>query len=149
MGVIFAGFALFWMVQALHTGAGFLALAGLPFLVIGIGLARAPFRRAKRGAETVYAITDRRLLVLSGGSTRRVRSFGPEDINTLERREHDDGSGDVIFRRELRDLPAIRRHDHRPRYRRRRERRIGFFNIPDVRRVEAAVMALRDGQAAS
>jgi hypothetical protein len=147
-GLIFGGAALAWIVAALQSGGqagGFLPLLGVPFLLLGIALAVGWLPRRGRRA-TVYAITDRRLLIIEDGSVRRVRSLMPDEILTLERRERPDGSGDLVFRNErvVRDDLRLRRDG--PPNQTFIRRRAGFFDIPEVRRVEAAVQALRAGQ---
>lgn len=145
-GLVFAGFGLFWTSQAMAAG-GFVWLFGLPFVAIGAGIATAPWWRPRQARATVYAITDQRIVIIRGWPSRRVQSFGPGDIDVIDRREQADGTGDLVFREEVR----ARRHagqiwQEGPPYHRYRRRRIGFFGIPDVRRVEAAVRALRDGR---
>lgn len=131
-----------WSVQAMATHGG-LALTGLVFVAIGILITTLPLWR-RRDGQTVYAITDRRLMIIRDGANRRVRSFQPDDIETLERRERPDGSGDVIFARETLVPDRVRGNRAGPPYQGFRRRAIGFFGIADVQRVEAAVRALRD-----
>lgn len=83
-----------------------------------------------------YAITDRRLLIVERYPARRVTSYTASDIQAIERTERADGSGDVIFRREQS-------------YQRRAysgslgmARKIGFFGVSDVRRVEGEIRRL-------
>jgi hypothetical protein len=135
-GMLVFAFALFWTARAWQAG-GALAIFGLPFLCIGAGLLGAPWWQPKRTRHTVYAISDQRLLIIRDWPTRVVRSFAPQDIGRLER---DDGSGDLVFREEhLPQVTSRRHHGRRPW----RTRRIGFFGIAEVRRVEAAVRALQ------
>lgn len=44
-----------------------------------------------------YAITNRRVIVLQGGSYLRVTSYNRRDISQIQRLERPDGSGDLIF----------------------------------------------------
>jgi hypothetical protein len=53
--------------------------------------------------RTVYAVTDRRLLIISGFHRHHVLAVAPSAINAVERRERSDGSGSVTFRRETVD----------------------------------------------
>lgn len=139
-----AGVAAFWTLQAGEAGS--VAPFGLVFVAIGVLIAVRSFRR--RARQTVYAVTDRRLLIIRDGRSRRVRSFQPADIASLERRERPDGSGDVIFGQEtvIRDDLRLRR-DGPPSHRVRRNE-IGFFGVADVQRVEQAIRELRDRGAA-
>ena len=145
-GLAFAAFGLFWTSRAMAAG-GLLWLLGLPFVALGGGIALAPWWKPRQARATVYAVTDQRILIMQGWPQRRVRSFGPGDIDVIARSDRPDGSGDLVFREEVRP----RRHarsiwQEGPPYHRFRRRRIGFFGIHYVRRVEAAVRALRDGR---
>ncbi|MEM7043357.1 MAG: hypothetical protein AAF543_11155, partial [Pseudomonadota bacterium] len=92
--------------------------------------------------HTVYAISDRRLLIIRNWLRRKVTSYGPDEIDVVERRESKDGSGDLVFRHE--EHGKLRHHhDHRNK-RRMSERPVGFFGVPDVKRLEAAVWALKE-----
>lgn len=46
--------------------------------------------------QTVYVITNKRALILVSGKTTTVTSFIPSELRVISRREHKDGSGDVI-----------------------------------------------------
>ncbi len=102
-GLPFAGFAAFWIFGAMEASAGtkgafsFFPLFGLPFLLVGLGIVLTPLWAWMGAKKTVYAISSDRLVIING---RTVRSFEPDEIDDLERRENADGSGDVIFRRE-------------------------------------------------
>src|SRR5947207_4024563 len=63
---------------------------GLIFLGIGL-FARFPSQ------DTFYAITDRRVIIVQGGRNVRVTSYGKRAITQLQRIEHPDGSGDLVF----------------------------------------------------
>lgn len=148
----FTAFACFWIWGA-SQGFGRSAIGsvfpffGLPFVGVGLWMLTSPLRAAKSARSTVYAITDQRLVIVSGGRSRSVQSFGPQDITKVERNEHDNGLGDVIFGEEIT-------------WRRMRNRfgrgftdnsfveDIGFFGIADAREVEAAVVRLRRSAAA-
>jgi len=89
------------------------------------------FRRARR---TVYAVSDRRLLTISG---ERVDSYGPDDIRAIMvTNERADGSADIVFGQDIR------------RYWVRGARfaevnRLGFFGIPDPDAVRELIRDLR------
>ena len=112
VGLPFAGFALFWMTVAYRgTHAmskssstpvagvfSFFPLFGLPFLRIGLGIVFAPLLAYQKGLKTAYAVTDKRVLVITDGRTRTVRSCTPADISSVDHRERAGGRGDVIIR---------------------------------------------------
>jgi hypothetical protein len=110
-GIPFAGFALFWVTQAYRatstmshsshnafvSGFRVFPLFGLPFLFVGLGIILAPLWVFLKGSNTVYAVTNQRIMVISGGSTRSVKSITPADIISIDHRERPDGSGDIVI----------------------------------------------------
>lgn len=63
--IFWLGFAVFWTVCASAAG-GFFGLFGLPFIAFGCFFAyTAFFGNRKRMAQTVYAVTNKRALILS------------------------------------------------------------------------------------
>ncbi len=138
-------FGSMFMTRGMHfsgTGVVFsmVSIFGIMGIVLLLILLRTTgvFAQAFRNAQATYAITDRRLMILTGHRTTQVTSYGPQDIECIERRMRSDGSGDLIFRYE--DLP----HRFNSGYRTRRMSYdplpVGFFGIPDVRRVEALLI---------
>lgn len=111
-GIPFAGFALFWITAAYRgTHAisksstnpmggvfSFFPLFGLPFLLIGLGIVFAPLWAYLKAQKTAYAITDKRVLVITNGRTRTIKSCTPADIVSVDHCERDSGTGDVIIR---------------------------------------------------
>ncbi|HLZ12260.1 MAG TPA: hypothetical protein VKP58_06705 [Candidatus Acidoferrum sp.] len=111
VGIPFAGFALFWMTIAFRgthaasrsSGAvsgvfSFFPFFGLPFLLIGLGIVFSPLLAYFKAQKTAYAITDKRILVITDGRTRTVKSCTPSDIVSIDHRERAGGTGDVIIR---------------------------------------------------
>jgi hypothetical protein len=126
-------FSLFWTAGA----AGFriptftritdlFPLFGLPFILIGLGGLSSPFWIRWKALNTVYVITDRRAFSLEGGRTFVVRNYTPEKLGNLVRKERDDGSGDLIL-----DTTWYKDSDGDS-----RKNELGFYGIPDVKRVE-------------
>ncbi len=139
-GAVFAGFALFWIAGAASMTPAdsgvfaFFPLFGVPFLLVGLGIMLTPVWIWLGAKKTIYAISSDRLVIIKGN---RVQSFEADEIDELERRERADGTGDVIFNRQL-----VRSHSRH--HGRTRERKIGFFGIPEVRRVEDEIRRLKD-----
>jgi hypothetical protein len=110
-GIPWTAFAVFWMCGA----AGFsmphldkdmgpmswmpllFPLFGLPFVLIGLGMLLSPLWLMRKASRTLYAITDRRAIVFSGGWSTTITSYGPERLTQLTRKERPDGSGDIII----------------------------------------------------
>ncbi|MDX9689057.1 MAG: hypothetical protein EOM37_06645 [Proteobacteria bacterium] len=75
-------------------------LFGLPFVLIGFGMLSAPFVLLARARKTVYAITDRRILIVTTGNKGRhkVESRALKDIRPeLSRKENKDGAGSLFL----------------------------------------------------
>jgi hypothetical protein len=125
-------FACFWEFMALTAtrhapgpiGVIF-PLFGLPFIVVGFGMLSSPYWAARTARNTVYAVTDRRLLEVVAGNKVTVKSWGPRDIEFLERSEAADGSGDLHFYTSVVRQNRTRHHVMK-----------GFDGIADVRKVE-------------
>ncbi|GIW99293.1 MAG: hypothetical protein KatS3mg111_2626 [Pirellulaceae bacterium] len=97
-------FAFFWTGMAFALTRGeevdasmrlFFPLFGLPFILIGCGMLSVPFWRGRRLRNTVYAITDRRILILRAGKNTIVESVMPREIVKILRVEHADGTGSL------------------------------------------------------
>ncbi len=107
-------------------------LLGLFMLGHVLGLANSPAKAAAQARSTVYAVTDKRLLVLVAG--QGARSYTPRDIERVERRDTPDGRGDVLFAREREDGYLDSNHHHHERW-----KELGFFGIENAREVERLI----------
>jgi hypothetical protein len=110
-GIPFAGFALFWVTQAYHatsmmsksahnpfvSGFRVFPLFGLPFLFVGLGIILAPLWALLKSGNTVYAVTNQRVLIITGSTNRTVKSLTPVDILGVDHSERPDGSGDIFI----------------------------------------------------
>lgn len=146
-GIPWTAFAVFWTAMAfvgtrslkgddaMSTGfRWFFPLWGLPFIAIGVGMLSSPWWLKRRAGRVLYAVTDRRAILFEPAwrGARKVRSFAPAALQTLERTEHPDGSGDLIFARQAwRDSDGDRRTSQ-----------VGFTGVPRVREVEEVIRKL-------
>lgn len=143
-GIPWTAFAVFWTVmaawgtrQAAHTGAPrafsiLFPLFGVPFILIGLGMLSCPFWAYRKARRTVYAITDRRAILFEGGRSLTVRSFPPDKLRNVFRKERKDGSGDVIFYcRTRRDSDGDRHAQD-----------VGFLRIRNAKAVEDLIQEL-------
>ena len=138
-GIPFAGFALFWIsmayrgTHAMSTSAhasnkafvkGFsvFPLFGVPFLLIGLGIVLAP----------LWAVTNQRILVISGGNSRSVKSITPADITGVEHRERPDGSGDIV----IQTNSTVRNNNMVTQV------KVALCGVPNVKQVAQQVLAL-------
>lgn len=144
LGWLLLTLALIWMAKAASASMSLLIL-GSPFLISALTLSLLPWWWPRITRHTVYAMSDRRLIIIQAWPRRRVTSYGPDDIDVVERRDYKDGTGDVVFRHEEHQKQG---HPQDPRTKRRiRDRPIGFFGVPDARHVERAIWALKERRA--
>lgn len=97
--VPWTAFALFWEAMALlpwlastHTPLGIqwsfgiiFPLFGLPFIGIGLTMLWMPFKARRKAAQTIFGLTDRRIVRVTAGATRESASvlfaqMGPIDV---------------------------------------------------------------------
>jgi hypothetical protein len=107
-------------------------LFGIPFVLIGFGMLSSPYWTMRKARRTAYVLTTARAIIFDGGFSTTIRSFGPDRLTDLRRKQRADGSGDVIFERKLSyDSDGDRQStDH------------GFLAIADVKGVEDMVRQL-------
>ncbi|MDP6814583.1 MAG: hypothetical protein QF582_15315 [Alphaproteobacteria bacterium] len=136
-GIPFFGFAVFWTGMAAQSGQVFFPLFGIPFMLVGAGLLLSPIWSYVEARNwLVYAITDQRLLIIRTFPRHKIESWEPADISKLERTAKPDGSGTILFADEVRQG---RRGSYTvPR---------GFYGVPDAKRVEEAILELRNSAA--
>lgn len=145
-GIPWTAFSIFWVamaakgVSSMKGGMGgmiawLFPLFGVPFVLIGLGMLSSPWWARRRAARTAYVITDRRAILFEGGwrGGLNVRSFEPASLRgELQRKQHADGSGDLIFQENVRrDSDGDRRVT-----------RVGFMAVRDVKGVEEKIRAL-------
>jgi Bacterial PH domain len=149
-GIPFAGFALFWITSAYHAtsamsrsssnsftrGFAIFPLFGLPFLLIGLGVILTPLWVYLKGLSTVYAVTNQRVMIIAGGTSRSVKSCTPADIVSVDHRERPDGSGDVLIR-----TTAQTRSNNSV-----SQVTLGLFGVSNVKEVARQVMNLHTQQ---
>lgn len=136
--VPWTAFALFWEAMALlpwmassHTPLGIqwsfgiiFPLFGLPFIGIGLGMLWMPFKARRKAAQTIYGLTDRRMLRVTAGSKRESASvmigqMGPIDVTAdadgygnlrIQTGTHIDSDGDKVTDRfEVFGVPGVNR----------------------------------------
>ena len=145
-GIPFAGFALFWISQAYHAtsalsqsshnaftdGFRVFPLFGLPFLFVGLGVILTPLWAFLKAGSTVYAVTNQRVMVITGGASRSVKSYTPADIVSVEHRERPDGSGDIA----ILTTGTTRTNNSVSQV------KVALLGVPDVKQVAQQVLAL-------
>jgi len=140
-GIPWTAFAIFWVAGAsgfrvpnFSEPSGFFPLFGVPFILIGIGLLTSPWWLRREARHTGYFITNRRAVLIRRNvfGEYTVRSFYPKSLQTLERVQLADGSGDLILERyTTRDSDGDKSVNE-----------VGFYGVPDVKEVESLLTEL-------
>jgi hypothetical protein len=145
-GIPWTAFALFWTAGAAgfkvpnfppRQPFDFFPLFGVPFILIGFGMLCTPLWMARKAQQTVYVLTDRRAIIFDGaGRSTNIRSFWPEKLGNLQRKQFRNGSGDLIFDRSLAGNKASGE----------RFTNVGFLSIANVQEVERMTRRLAEAK---
>jgi hypothetical protein len=97
--LLWGGFALFWEAGVIGSGAPlFFLMWGVPFVLFGLYFILGRFFVAYRQAvSTHYAVTDRRILIVSGLFRRGVTELDLRSIPAIDVRSAGDGVGTINF----------------------------------------------------
>lgn len=146
-GIPVTAFAMFFMVSIAVThrhgalGGGRVhidwlsAIFGIPILVAGCYLLLAPLWAIRQATRTTYAITSKRAMILIPGRTDSVETFGPRDLQWIRLKLRKNETGDLGFKSVQTTPPQVWwRFDYR--YPEPRFEDVGFFGVPNARKVE-------------
>ena len=136
-------FSVFWIFGAagfkipdFSEPQGFFCLFGVPFLLVGIGMLSSPYWMRRKMKRTVYAVTDRRVIVFEGGVfSSSVRSYMPNELTELYRTQNAKGIGSISFVGKPAGFPSGRHAENPFVY-------CGFQNIRNVKAVESLLRNL-------
>lgn len=139
-GIPWTTISIFWTAIAAHGtlksgGLGLsiiFPLVGVPFILIGIGLLTSPLWEYRKALRTVYVITDLRAITFEGGRTMTIRSYPPNRLGDVHRKEKKDGVGDVIIERHILQSEDDHFEDR------------GFLRIRDAGTVEAMLRKMAE-----
>lgn len=108
------------------------------FVLFGLAASIAPFLILWIARSTVYAVTDKRAIIIKKGPSVHIESFMAEQLQNVQKRGYHDGSGSLIFDRQVitRNYIGRNRDDIRE---------IGFFGISEVDRVYQLLCGLAEG----
>jgi len=97
--LLWAGFAVFWLVSAAQSGAPLpFVLFGVPFVLVGVYIVLGRFFvEARQRERTFYAVTPQRVIIASGLFSRKVKSLNLKTISELSLSERRDGTGTITF----------------------------------------------------
>lgn len=138
-GVFMFLFAIFWMTMAFRAPGPFF-LFGLLFVGIGLFLGSAPLRAYWAAASMMFALTDRRALVVKGAKTT---AYPLERIDFVETESMHDSRGNVLFLNEPMSPLGWAANSGMM------MRKGGFIAIADAERVGQEMLALMEQRRAS
>ena len=97
--LLWGSFAIFWELSVINSNApAFFALFGIPFVLVGIYLIIGRFFfEARHRARTYYAVTNERILIISGLSCRKVQSLDLRTLSDLSLSEGKGNEGTITF----------------------------------------------------
>jgi hypothetical protein len=102
--LMWGGFAIFWEIGVLtqasknNSGGAFMSIFGVPFVLMGLYFIFGRFFvDAKVRANTEYAVTNRRAIIVSGLFSKSVRSFDLQSMSQITLTEKADQSGTITF----------------------------------------------------
>ena len=140
--VPWTAFALFWIYMAgwgiggsESNDAGIIGwifpMFGLPFVAVGLGMMAGPFVLYYSSGNTIYAVTDQRMLSIYVGRKLRSESVEAERIGGMSRSVARDGSGTLTVKLKGSEPSGKQRGKAR-------------FKIGEVEHVRLAEEAVRD-----
>ena len=142
--VPWTAFALFWEAMAFlpwmastHTPPGIqwsfgiiFPLFGLPFIGVGLSMLWMPFKARRKAAQTIYGLTDRRLLRVTAGARRESASVLISQMGPIDVTADADGYGTLrVQTGTSRDSDGDRVTE-----------RFEVLGVPDVARLEALLL---------
>lgn len=97
--LLWCGFALFWEKNVLDSNAPLVfRLWGIPFVLVGLHFVVGRFFwDAWRRSRTRYAVTDQRVIILSGGWRPQLKTVPLRSLPELSLTEEDHGRGTIAF----------------------------------------------------
>ncbi|MCP4710062.1 MAG: PH domain-containing protein [Planctomycetes bacterium] len=140
-GVIWTGMLIFMLTMALGFGNGgpgmLILLFLIPFFLVGAGMLSSPYWAMRASKKTIYAVTDKRAIIIKKGWSTRIQSVRPEKLVNISKRIRGDGSGDLIFSQctvYSRDSSGDLRVSN-----------VGFYGVEQVNEVEDILEKLHEG----
>jgi Bacterial PH domain len=100
--ILWCAFAIFWEASVLLSGKHnwFFVLWGIPFVALGLYMVFGRLLVARAEARrTHFAITDRRVLIVSGAVRQRVVEIALDDLPPAQLEVDGSGLGTITFRR--------------------------------------------------
>jgi hypothetical protein len=97
--LLWGGFAFFWEWSVINSDApGFFVLWGIPFVLVGLYLIVGRFFvEARQREKTHYAVTNERVLIISGLLRPTVKSLSLRTLTDVSLSESSNGEGSITF----------------------------------------------------
>lgn len=97
--IIWGGFAIVWETIAIMSGAPwFFILFGVPFVLVGLYMMIGRFfYDAFRRKHTLYGLTQKRIIFLSGEKEKKAQYINIADLKDVQLFEKPDGSGAIFL----------------------------------------------------
>jgi hypothetical protein len=97
--LLWGGFAIFWETSVISLGAPlFFVIWGIPFVLVGLYLIAGRFwTDARQRARTYYALTDSRIIIISGIFSRSTRSLSLRNLSGVCLTAKANGGGVIAF----------------------------------------------------
>ncbi len=101
--LLWGGFAFFWEWSVLRSNAPiFFALWGVPFVLVGLYVIVGRFFvDARLRANTMYGLTNHRVVILSGLFSRSTTSLSLRTLTQVTLKERSDRTGTILLARPL------------------------------------------------
>ena len=98
IAILLGGFIILWTLEGRERDASVgLFITGGVFLIMGITFAISGLALRSTPRNTLYAVTNKRAIILRTGRYLTVDSYGKSEIGQVRRLERPDGTGDLIF----------------------------------------------------
>jgi hypothetical protein len=97
--LLWGGFAIFWEYSVItHKAPFFFWLWGIPFVLVGLYIIFGRFIiDAKQRENTYYALTNERIIIVSGLLSRKSKSLNLRTLSEITLTQKNDGSGTITF----------------------------------------------------
>lgn len=106
--IVWTLFSIFWFTAAVAGAISSksiatwgMALFGVPFVVIGIGMLTTPYITYKRELHTIYALTDKRALVFSNEGVHELVAYDDKHFGPIVPKPYSPERSDIMFRSNL------------------------------------------------
>ena len=92
------GFSIFWVFFASSIGGGLFGLFGVPFILVGMYMLFGRFFwDIHTRKNTYYAVTNQRIIIVTGVFTQQVQSFAIKNSQNIRLNQSKDGRGTIHF----------------------------------------------------